>query len=108
MLSAERQPEELRLTCGKMTVEPNMANVIPGRIQFSVDIRHPEEDVLATFHQKLVSIVENISRDKGVRPVIDEYMRIEPVQMDQTLTRTAAEAAKSRGGPGENRKRSGT
>lgn len=62
MLSAERQPEELRLTCGKMTVEPNMANVIPGRIQFSVDIRHPEEDVLATFHQKLVSIVENISR----------------------------------------------
>lgn len=85
-----------------------MANVIPGRIQFSVDIRHRQEDVLAAFHQKLVSIVENISRSKGVRPVIDEYMRIEPVQMNQTLTRTAAEAAKNRGGPGENRKRSGT
>ncbi|WFQ86601.1 allantoate deiminase [Bacillus velezensis] len=97
MLSAERQPEELRLTCGKMTVEPNMANVIPGRIQFSVDIRHQQEDVLAAFHQKLVSIIENISRSKGVRPFIDEYMRIEPVQMDHTLTRTAAQAAKEQG-----------
>ena len=66
-------------------------------IQFSIDIRHRQEDVLAAFHQKLVSIVENISRSKGVRPVIDEYMRIEPVQMDQTLTRTAAEAAIEQG-----------
>ncbi|MBY8911283.1 allantoate deiminase [Bacillus sp. YC2] len=97
VILAEKQPEELRLTCGKMTVEPNVPNVIPGRIQFSVDIRHQAEAVLSDFHQKLASLIERISHEKGVRPVIDEYMRIEPVPMDQTLTRAAVEAAAEQG-----------
>lgn len=46
-----------------MTVEPNVPNVIPGRIQFSIDIRHQEETVLSAFHQKwYLSLKESVTK----------------------------------------------
>ncbi|KAA6443859.1 allantoate deiminase [Bacillus atrophaeus] len=93
VMRAGRQPEELRLTCGKMNVEPNMPNVIPGRVQFSIDIRHQEQEVLKEFHDELVSVISRISDEKGICAVIDEYMSIEPVPMDQTLKAAALQTA---------------
>ncbi|MGM0861078.1 MAG: allantoate deiminase [Bacillota bacterium] len=93
VMRAGRQPEELRLTCGKMNVEPNMPNVIPGRVQFSIDIRHQEQEVLKEFHDELVSVIRRISDEKGICAVIDEYMSIEPVPMDQTLKAAALQTA---------------
>jgi N-carbamoyl-L-amino-acid hydrolase len=34
-------------TVGMVQVHPNSRNVIPGRVFFTVDIRHPEDAVLA-------------------------------------------------------------
>ncbi|MBT2626997.1 allantoate deiminase [Bacillus sp. ISL-32] len=93
VIRAGRHPEELRLTCGKMNVEPNMPNVIPGRVQFSIDIRHQEQEVLKEFHDELVSVIRRISDEKGICAVIDEYMSIEPVPMDQTLKAAALQTA---------------
>ncbi len=52
---SEERPDELRLTCGKITAEPNVANVIPGRVQFSIDIRHQHQHVLEQFHEDMVA-----------------------------------------------------
>lgn len=91
LLRSEELPEELRLTCGKITAEPNVANVIPGRVQFSIDIRH--QHVLEQFHQDMVALINGICHQKGIHAVIDEYMRIEPVPMDERLKATAFETA---------------
>ncbi|MGG1420454.1 allantoate deiminase [Bacillus subtilis] len=93
LLRSEELPDELRLTCGKITAEPNVANVIPGRVQFSIDIRHQHQHVLEQFHQDMVALINGICLQKGIRAVIDEYMRIEPVPMDERLKAAAFETA---------------
>lgn len=97
LLRSEELPEELRLTCGKITAEPNVANVIPGRVQFSIDIRHQHQHVLKQFHQDMVALINGICLQKGIRAVIDEYMRIEPVPMDERLKTVAFETALENG-----------
>ncbi|MED0588531.1 allantoate deiminase [Bacillus subtilis] len=93
LLRSDELPDELRLTCGKITAEPNVANVIPGRVQFSIDIRHQHQHVLEQFHQDMVALINGICLQKGIRAVIDEYMRIEPVPMDERLKAAAFETA---------------
>ncbi|WP_438420576.1 allantoate deiminase [Bacillus siamensis] len=97
LLRAEEQPDELRLTCGKITAEPNVANVIPGRVQFSIDIRHQNQRVLKQFHEDMAVLINRICRQKGIHAVIDEYMRIEPVPMDKRLKDAAFEMAAENG-----------
>lgn len=97
LLRAEEQPDELRLTCGKITAEPNVANVIPGRVQFSIDIRHQNQRVLKQFHEDMAVLINRICRQKGIHAVIDEYMRIEPVPMDKRLKDAAFETAAENG-----------
>ncbi|MDN0192402.1 allantoate deiminase [Bacillus stercoris] len=97
LLRSEEQPEELRLTCGKITAEPNVANVIPGRVQFSIDIRHQHQHVLKQFHKDMVALINGICHQKGIRAVIDEYMQIEPVPMDERLKAAAFETALENG-----------
>ncbi|WP_016938042.1 allantoate deiminase [Bacillus siamensis] len=97
LLRAEEQPDELRLTCGKITAEPNVANVIPGRVQFSIDIRHQNQRVLKQFHEDMAVLINRICHQKGIHAVIDEYMRIEPVPMDKRLKDAAFETAAENG-----------
>ncbi|ENN85605.1 allantoate amidohydrolase [Rhizobium freirei PRF 81] len=42
-----------RLTVGRMIVEPSSVNVIPSRVTFTVDIRHPQEDVLSSIEAQV-------------------------------------------------------
>ncbi|MFP7232639.1 allantoate deiminase [Bacillus subtilis] len=97
LLRSEEQPDELRLTCGKITAEPNVANVIPGRVQFSIDIRHQHQHVLEQFHEDMAALINSICHQKGIRASIDEYMRIEPVPMDERLKAAALETAAENG-----------
>lgn len=97
LLRSDELPDELRLTCGKITAEPNVANVIPGRVQFSIDIRHQHQHVLEQFHQDMVALINGICLQKGIRADIDEYMQIEPVPMDERLKAAALETAAENG-----------
>ena len=42
-----------RLTVGRMAVEPSSINVIPSKVTLTVDIRHPEEDALASIEARV-------------------------------------------------------
>jgi beta-ureidopropionase / N-carbamoyl-L-amino-acid hydrolase len=50
----------VRFTIGRFEVTPNALAVIPGHVSFSVDLRHPEEEVLA----RLGDQVEPVCRDR--------------------------------------------
>ncbi|MBN7796884.1 Zn-dependent hydrolase [Parahaliea mediterranea] len=40
---AEEQGEDSRVTIGFITAEPGSSNTVPGRVEFTVDLRHPDE-----------------------------------------------------------------
>lgn len=48
-------------TVGMLDVYPNSRNVIPGRVNFTVDFRHPDEEVLDSLERKLYSGIEQIA-----------------------------------------------
>ena len=45
--------EHLRLTIGSTEWHPNLVNVIPDRVRFTVDIRHPEESRIHEAEQRI-------------------------------------------------------
>ncbi|OCI93928.1 Zn-dependent hydrolase [Rhizobium sp. AC27/96] len=59
-----------RLTVGRMAVEPSSINVIPSRVTLTVDIRHPEEDALASIEAR----VEAECRSAAARHLSDVYI----------------------------------
>lgn len=60
---ALRHSPDGRATVGFMQVSPNSRNVIPGRVAMTVDMRHPDDDALATMDAELRAASEAIARE---------------------------------------------
>lgn len=50
--------EQLRLTLGRWQVSPNSINTIPGAVEFTVDVRCVDEQVLVQFEEALTRITQ--------------------------------------------------
>ena len=51
-----------RFTIGKLIVEPNAPSVVPSRVVFSIDLRHPDEKILNELGDKISQICLDNSR----------------------------------------------
>jgi N-carbamoyl-L-amino-acid hydrolase len=70
--------DTLRFTIGRVEVSPGSPNTVPGKAVFTIDMRHPDNDVLAAYEAKLYEIVKakaapcpaGIERVTNVAPTI--------------------------------------
>lgn len=69
-------------TVGRLTLEPNVINTIPGRVVFSVDFRHPSLDVLETQVNRLEALVGHVCSERGVEGKVDRFWTSEPTPFD--------------------------
>jgi allantoate deiminase len=80
-----RSDERIRATVGHLEVSPNASNVIPGRVRFSIDLRHPTAAGLTAATAKLVQELETIAK----RSVVNYHYKVvhhaEDVEMDPEL-----------------------
>ena len=53
-------------TVGMLTVSPNSRNTIPGRVFFSVDLRHPQDETLETMKKALEGAVAEVCGTLGL------------------------------------------
>ena len=53
-----RIDDDARCTIGKISLSPGSINVVPGRADMTVDLRHPDEAVLGAMHRQLVEGLE--------------------------------------------------
>lgn len=60
---ALRHAPDGRATVGFMQVKPNSRNVIPGQVTMSIDVRHPDDEALATMDRELRAAAAIIARD---------------------------------------------
>lgn len=87
----------LVVTAGHLEVKPNMGNVVPGEVEFSLDVRHTEEDVLETFTQEIRDILKETADEAGLGLSIHLWMKEPSVRMDEGLVGRLEEAlAKSK------------
>lgn len=84
---AAESGDPLVATVGKVNVEPNIANVIPGKVTFTLDVRHTEEDALQEFSDELTDHIRQLAAANGVDIRIDMWMDEEPVKLDPRIVK---------------------
>jgi len=55
---AALKPDDTKLTVGLFQVTPNAPSVVPSEVLFSIDLRHPENDVVDAMDRRIREIVE--------------------------------------------------
>jgi N-carbamoyl-L-amino-acid hydrolase len=95
-LALEFAPQAVS-TVGEMVVKPNSRNTIPGEVYFSVDIRNPEEQVLAKMNEQLKARVFVIVEKHGVECELKEIWDKAPVKFHPDCIAAVAAATNSLG-----------
>ncbi|MEK8127608.1 Zn-dependent hydrolase [Paenibacillus filicis] len=73
-------------TVGSLTLTPNLANVIPGKVSFTLDARHSDGGELSSFCSEAAAGLGDLAARRGLILTSHEWMNAEPVMMDAELT----------------------
>ena len=86
-------------TVGMMQVHPNSRNVIPGRVFFTVDFRHPEDAVLAQMDAELREGVAKIAGAISLETQLEQIFYYAPIAFDAACVKSVRNAAERFGYP---------
>ncbi|MCG8710715.1 allantoate amidohydrolase [Brenneria sp. 4F2] len=96
MTQAERLTREsdpyLVATFGTLQCLPGAANVIPGEVRLTLDIRGPEDAALDALLKNLLTTAQRIADDRGCRFTAQEYYRIAATRCDAALQQRLSHA----------------
>jgi N-carbamoyl-L-amino-acid hydrolase len=84
-------------TVGLMTVAPNSRNTIPGKVFFTVDLRHPDDAALSAMAADLASACAEICARSGLEHRLDEIWYSPPVRFDAACIEAVRKAAEDAG-----------
>ena len=88
---------DARATVGLMQVGPNSRNTIPGSAFFTVDLRHPAEDVLSAMGTELREYAAGIASEHGVEIALEEIWHSPPVVFDPACVAVVEASAQAAG-----------
>mgnify|MGYP006301776293 FL=1 len=94
-LAIARQPAVA--TVGELHVAPGSRNTVPGTIRFTLDLRHPDDDVLATLADDAKRLVAEHAGGQGCTAEIEEVAHSAPVAFDPEIVATVRRAAANLG-----------
>jgi allantoate deiminase len=86
-------------TVGKIAVEPNAVNVIPGAARLTLDVRHPRDSRREAAVEELVARAHAIADRRGVGIELTRQMNEPAVSMDERLTAYLSDAIEAAGFP---------
>ncbi|MDU3890345.1 MAG: Zn-dependent hydrolase, partial [Serratia liquefaciens] len=84
---------DARATVGMAQITPNSRNVVPGKVFFSVEFRHPQEAVLAQMEQRLLAAVAEVGVD-GLNAHAERIFQYQPIRFDPACIDSVRQAAK--------------
>jgi len=84
-------------TIGQCDVYPNSRNVIPGTAVFTVDIRHPDLNVINDMRSRLLTEGQAIADDIGLTMEVEKVGGYDPVTFDDTCVSAVRNAAEHLG-----------
>nr|MCH9705159.1 M20/M25/M40 family metallo-hydrolase [Pseudomonadota bacterium] len=79
---------------GHCDVYPNSRNIIPGKVVFTIDFRHPDKAVIAAMEAALREQAAEIAAEIGLQMQIEQVGHFDPVTFDPgcvSAVRAAAE-----------------
>ncbi len=94
-----RSRPNARGTAGRMNVYPNSPNTVPGRIEFSGDLRHPDEDTLREMDAEFRTSAQAIADEMGLPLTITQTTYLPPLPFHSGLVETVRRFAQAEGKP---------
>ncbi len=92
--TAHKYGDPLVATIGKILVEPNTVNVVPGKTLFTLDTRHTDLTTLNKFTTEIFDHLEVIATINKTTVKIDQWMDASPVPMSTKMVDTLENACK--------------
>jgi N-carbamoyl-L-amino-acid hydrolase len=86
-------------TVGMMTVHPNSRNVIPGRVNLTVDLRHPDASILKQMTDDLERSCKEVADEAGLALEFREIWYSPPVKFAPECVAAVQQAANELGYP---------
>lgn len=84
-------------TVGQVQVFPNSRNTVPGRVAFSVDLRHPEAEALAAMERGLHHALETVCEPVGIAREVARISAEAPIRFDPDCIAAVDAAARALG-----------
>ncbi|MBA2520793.1 MAG: Zn-dependent hydrolase [Chloroflexia bacterium] len=88
-------------TVGRLALEPNVINTIPGRVVMSVDFRHPRADTLDGLVAGLERLAADIAAESGVELTVNRFWTSEPTPFDPAVVDAVQAVAAELGIPSQ-------
>ena len=82
---------------GKLTISPGGANVVPGRADFTIDIRATTPAGMAELEELVEEIVARIAAEEGLEVELEQTFTLEPLELDASLVDLVERAAVAEG-----------
>lgn len=84
-------------TVGKLNVEPNGVNVIPGRVTFTIDIRDIDEQKISTLEGSILRQMQKIAERRKVTLKTKMLQLVKPAKTDPMLQQQLANSIEKQG-----------
>lgn len=85
--------EEMRITFGRVGVEPGSINTVPGRVTLTVDLRHSHVGHLDRMECEIEAAMAELRRGEGVEGTVKRMMDVPPVAFDAAMQANIAASA---------------
>lgn len=93
----EQEGQPAVVTLGKWEVKPGAVNVIPDEVNFSIDLRHPEEEIKQRLAAAIRARCEAIAQERGLVVSSEITSDSLPSNMDPALQSVLIQAAETCG-----------
>ena len=80
-------------TVGRLNVEPNAPNVVPGRVTLTVELRDLSNDTIDMLWGRILAEVEETARRQNISLSHERTARVEPAIADPDIQRVITQAA---------------
>ncbi|PFP25908.1 allantoate amidohydrolase [Bacillus sp. AFS073361] len=84
---------QLVATVGRLQVKPNVPNVVAGEVEFSLDIRHHQEEVIDQYCNEIFTEFKRSAESLQIEVTISQWMDVQPVKMDGEMCEWTREIA---------------
>jgi allantoate deiminase len=89
--------DPLVATVGSIEVIPNTSNVVPGKVVFSLDIRHIDEGIMTKYTDEVISRLQSIASKMELNIKVNNYMDCLPIVMDSNLVNKIIDSCERKG-----------
>jgi N-carbamoyl-L-amino-acid hydrolase len=91
--------DTVRFTVGRMEVAPNSPNTVPSRVEFSIDLRHPDAGTLRTLGDRIEALACEAARTRRCTATVTQVSHVQPTVFADATVSLVREATRALGYP---------